>query len=199
MRRLASHIAIALLVLQVALILVSWLVEAALPDSAVHSLLSSEGIRWLFATFTDNILTPLLVWLLLGSMAYGALRSSGLLSLRSPFSYRQRFALRLVAIELVVAIVVILLLTAVPHAVLLSVTGELFPSSFSDSIVIVVCIVLMAVAVSYGLSAGTLSTVTDAVEALVAGIGSVGVWWLIYILGAELYASCRFVLLNVDF
>lgn len=44
-----------------------------------------------------------------------------------PSTYRQRVALWLVAIEMVVFVVLMLLLTLVPHAILRSVTGVLCP------------------------------------------------------------------------
>ena len=193
-KRVMSILVLSLAIVQAALILVSWLVAAAMPEMPVRSLLSSEGIRWLFASFTQNLLTPYLIWILMGSMAYGAVLRSGITAVRSPLSYRQRFALRLVLIEMVVAVFVMLLLTAVPHAVLLSATGQLFPSSFSDSIVIVLCVVVMIAAVTYGLLTGILKELTSVVDSLVYGIGRAGALWLIYVLGVEFIASCRFVL-----
>ena len=78
--KLLGIVAVVLLLLQVAVIIVSWLVSAAMPDVPIHSLLSSEGIRWFFGTFVDNLLTPLLVWLLLLSMAWSTVSKSRLLS-----------------------------------------------------------------------------------------------------------------------
>lgn len=194
MKRVTSILVLLLALTQAALILVSWLVAAAMPEMPVRSLLGSEGIRWLFASFTQNLQTPILIWLLMGSIAYGAVMRSGIASVRSPLTYRQRYALRLVLMELFVALCVMLLLTAVPHAVLLSATGQLFPSSFSDSIVIVLCVITMVMAVTYGLSTGVLNGLTSVVDALVYGIGRTGAFWLIYVLGVELFASIRFVL-----
>ena len=58
-----------LLAAQALLFLVSWLVTAMMPDTAVHSLLSSEGIRWFFGSFVGNVASPVLVWLLILAMA----------------------------------------------------------------------------------------------------------------------------------
>ena len=52
-------------VMQVLLFLVSWLINAAMPESKVRSLLGSEGIRWFFGSFVDNVATSPLVWLLI--------------------------------------------------------------------------------------------------------------------------------------
>lgn len=56
----------------------SWLIKAVRPDWPLRPLLSEEGVRWLFGHFTDNLLSPLLVWLLLGLCAVSALRGSHL-------------------------------------------------------------------------------------------------------------------------
>lgn len=199
----AAVTAMTLAVLQALLILVSWLIAAAYPDSMVRSLLSSEGIRWFFAHFADNILTPVLLWLLLGSMAAGALTESGLwatslhlLHVRKanqPLLFRQKFAFRVVCIEVAIVAVVVLLLTAIPHAVLLSVTGKLFPSSFSASIVPIVSFTLCLSSVTYAYMCGQQRSLVSITNMLTAGIGRLGVIWLIYILAAQLFFSICYV------
>ncbi|MFR5271186.1 MAG: hypothetical protein ACLTGI_12620 [Hoylesella buccalis] len=90
-------------IVQILLILVSWFITATMPMSPVRSLLSSEGIRWFFGQFTYNLASPLLVWLILAGMALGALKQSGLSKAFTPSArkeYRQRFALKLVLLEL---------------------------------------------------------------------------------------------------
>ena len=57
---------------QLALILLSWLITAAFPELPIRSLLSSEGVRWFFGSFTANQLTPLLAWFITAAMAVGA-------------------------------------------------------------------------------------------------------------------------------
>ena len=207
--RICSYVALALLIAQVALFLVSWLITAAKPEIAMHSLLSSEGLRWFFGRFVHNLATPVLVWLLLLSVAYGCVVSSGLghvlkeqvfggfsqakKSETLPLTYRQRFALRVVLFELCLIIIVMLLLTAVPHAVLLSVTGQLFPSSFSASIVPVVAFSLCIFGITYGVMSGHFHSVPEVLRSLCTGIGRTTPLWLLYILAAELYYAVRFV------
>ena len=193
-RRIVNYLVLVLIVAQIALVLVSWLVTAAWPELPMHSLLSSGGIRWLFASLTQNLLTPVLVWLMFGCMAYGVLRESGLLSLRRPYTFRQRSALRFVAVEIMLFVVVLLLLTFTPHAPLLSVTGELFPSSFSDGLVPFVCLALVVVAVTFGLATGRFSSLGNVVEALKTGFSKGASLWLLYILAAEFCASLRYFL-----
>ncbi len=103
-----------LILAQIVLVLASWLITAAMPEVFPRSLLSPEGIRWFFGTFTANLQSPWLVWLLLISIAWGTLRASGLLNYDHKV-YRQRNALRLVCLEFVLFIGVMLLLTLIPQ------------------------------------------------------------------------------------
>ena len=178
--KLLGIVAVVLLLLQVAVIIVSWLVSAAMPDVPIHSLLSSEGIRWFFGTFVDNLLTPLLVWLLLLSMAWSTVSKSRLL--------RTSLAVALMLVA------VVALLTAVPNAILLSATGELFPSSFSRSIVPVVCFIVTVTAMVYGFLLGTISSLSDFYEALSGGAKFFAGLLPIYVSGCELVASLMFVM-----
>ena len=68
-KRILPYMALALLVMQLLLMLGSWFYSAAFPMSGVRSLLSGEGMRWLLGHFSDIMATPVLVGLLLLSMA----------------------------------------------------------------------------------------------------------------------------------
>ena len=199
MMKWISRIAAVLFFAEMVLILVSWIVTAAKPEIGMRSLLSEEGVRWLFGHFTSNLLTPLLGWLLFGAMTYGAVRCCGIVAplrnLRSAYrsSYRQRFALQVVAVEVIVAVIIILLLTLVPHAPLLSVTGSLFPSSFSHSIVPLLCFCTTLFALTYGAFSGSFTSLTDMFRALYAGIASAAPLFVVYVFAAELYFSLLFV------
>ena len=67
---------VAMLVAQVMLFLVSWLVTAASPETNMRSLLSNEGIRWFFGSFTDNVAVQPLVWIIVLAMAWGMVTES---------------------------------------------------------------------------------------------------------------------------
>ena len=190
--KLLGIVAVVLLLLQVAVIIVSWLVSAAMPDVPIHSLLSSEGIRWFFGTFVDNLLTPLLVWLLLLSMAWSTVSKSRLLSSWNDrtVSTGRRMALRTSLAVALMLVAVVALLTAVPNAILLSATGELFPSSFSRSIVPVACFIVTVTAMVYGFLLGTISSLS----ALSGGAKFFAGLLPIYVSGCELVASLMFVM-----
>lgn len=195
--KVIAALALLLVVVQILLVLVSWIVSAVMPELAMRSLLGSEGIRWLFGTFTENMQTPLLVWGMLGGIAWGALKGSGLWTYawqRERGTYRQRFAFRLVMLELLVFAVTIGTLTLLPHAVLLSVTGHLFPSSFSHSLIPLTCFILCVLSVSYGLMSGLMHSLADMFHALSVSLANLTPLWVLYVLGMELYASFRFVL-----
>lgn len=177
---------------QIVLVLLSWLITAAMPEAFPRSMLSPEGIRWFFGSFTENMESPWLVGLLLICIAWGTLQTSGLLHFDRTI-YRHRNAFRLVLIELVLFIAVILLLTIVPHAILLNVMGGLLPSSFSASIVPYCCFSLMVMSVSFGVMSDRMKGVASVYEALVSGVGKMGGLLLIYVIGAQLYHSIIFL------
>ena len=148
-----AGLSLTVFVAQLLLVLVSWLLAAARPDWHVNSMLSSEGIRWFFRNLTTMLSSPVLIWIVLCAMAYGSVRSSGLARALTNFgtlSSRERFAVIVVFVEFVLAALVLVLLTCIPHAILLSSVGTLFPSSFSASIVPVVAIIVIVMGITYG-------------------------------------------------
>ena len=195
---------------QLALILLSWLITAAFPELPIRSLLSSEGVRWFFGSFTTNQLTPLLAWFITAAMAVGACvrsrlwaafctKMSGLLHRRDStdgrqgLHYRERIGLRLALAEFMVYVVIMLLLTVVPHAILLSVTGELFPSAFSSSLIPSLSFVLIVMSLSYGVASGTVDSVARMHRVLVGGLEA-GVRIVpAYVIGVQLYMSLLYV------
>lgn len=196
---LFSRIALVLLVAQVLLMLLTWVVNAAAPQLPLRPILSPEGLRWLFGCFVDNLSSPLSVWLLLLFMAYGALHNSGLLrAVRTLFSlgklqFRQLLGLRLVAFEVVVFLLVTVLLTCIPHALLLSVTGHLFPSSFSHGLIPMLAAMLIILSLSYGAASGTIDTLDRAYESCVIGLRWLAHLLPIYVLATELLYSVVFI------
>ena len=197
--RFFSALGLAILCLQAGVMLVSWVVNAADPQLHIRPILSAEGLRWLFGSFVDNLASPLTVWLILIAMAWGALEASGLLKavygLQRPsrLSFRQALGLWLVLFEVAAFVAVSLLLTAVPHALLLSITGHLFPSSFSRGLLPMLAAMALILSLSYGAASGTLDTLGKAYEACLFGFRKWAVLWPIYILATELICSIMFV------
>lgn len=187
------------IVLQILVILGSWFVTVVFPTLPVRSMLSSEGIRWFLGQYTSNLASPLLVWLVLAGMTFGALRSSGLsraIMYFSNISYRQRFALKVVVAELIFFAIVLFLMTFLPQAILLSVTGELFPSSFSRSLIPIACFLLTLFSITYGLINASFSSLTDIFTSLTSGITAISPWLVIYVFVIQLYYSILFVVVT---
>lgn len=192
MKKLLPHIAVTLFVAQLLVMLVSWLLSAVFPDSGIRSLLSAEGLRWFFGHFSYLLATPLLVCLLLLSMAYGVFCRCGLLSYQH--SYRERRALTMTLLLAAVAVILLLLMAAVPHAVMLSATGSLWPSPFSRALLPLLSFFVIALSAFYGLMAGHLANRSDVYDALLDGIRRGAPLLLFYLLGVQLYLSVFYIL-----
>ena len=186
-----------LLVAELALILLSWILSAAGVEG-VRSLLSGEGVRWFVGDISRMVASPLLAWLLLLMIAVGAFLRSGLTSLwhedRSRIlSYRDRTAFRVALVLLVAYVIAILLLTVVPHAVLLSASGSLFPSPFSRSLIPFVAFGITLVSIAFGMVSGRMQSLSDVLDALCFGIRRFAPLLILYIFCIQLYQSLRFV------
>ena len=187
------RLCIVLGVLQVLLVLASWLVSAVMPDTSMRSLLSPEGIRWFFGSFADVLATPCLVWLLLLAMSGGCLWRSRLML--GPQTFRDKTALRTTVAVLLVYIVIVLLLTVVPHAILLSATGRLLSSPFSRAVIPIVAFGILLVASVYGRMSGHLSSLSAVFDAMSYGVSRCAPLFVLYVVLVQLYASLRFVFL----
>ena len=180
--------------LQVLLVLASWLVTAVMPETSVRSLLSPEGIRWFFGHFTENMAQPLLVWIALLYVAFNAYRRAGLQHAMSlllkgeRLMLRQRSALWLVLIVVGAIVAVIMMLIVLPNPLLASVTGSLFPSSFSSALIPILAFILFISSVTYAMATGQFRKFRKPYQSRFA------LWLLLYILFMQFYQSLRFVL-----
>ena len=198
-RRTGKYIARLALVLGVFLLIAvlgSWIFKAVNPELPLRSLLSAEGIRWMVGSIGDNLAGRGLVWLLLASMAFGSVKFCGILDVPRKWkamSFWDRFGVMVALAELLVIVVLTLLLTVLPHAVLLGVTGNLYPSSFSKSLFFIICLSVCFISVSFGVVSSRLRSLEEVCDCLVAGISYTLPLWLIYVLAIELYASLQFI------
>ena len=191
-----ARLALVLGVFQLIAVLGSWIFKAVNPELPIRSLLSAEGIRWLVGSIGDNLAGRGLVWLLLGSMAFGSVKFCGILDVPRKWkamSFWDHFGLMVALAELLVIVVLALLLTVLPHAVLLGVTGNLYPSSFSKSLFFIICLSVCFISVSFGVVSSRLRSLEEVCDCLVAGISYTLPLWLIYVLAIELYASLQFI------
>ena len=177
----------------------------------MRSMLSSEGIRWFFGSFVSNQLSPLLIYFIMAVMAVGACVRSRLYdALRETLSntrsslttssdhqhkvhYREKVGLRIALVEFIVYVIIMVLLTAIPHAILLSVTGQLFPSSFSSSFIPSLSLIIIIMSLTYGVASGTIDSVTKMHKVLVGGLEVGSRLVPTYVVGIQLYMSIRYV------
>ena len=179
-----------LLIAEVVLILLSWILSAMRVEG-VRSLLSGEGIRWFFGNFTSMVASPWLVWLILLLISGGCLWMTVPRKWRG--GYRDKVACRVSLAFLIIYVGIICLLTLMPHAILLSTTGSLFPSAFSRALVPIVAFGICLVGLSFGLMSGRLRSLSDVLESLSAGLRWGAPLIVIYILFIQFYHSLRFV------
>lgn len=188
--RLLGRVGASIVFGEALLIILSWLLSA-MSMAGVRSLLSGEGIRWLFGGFTDVVAHPLLIWLILLLMALGSLQCCGILNRQG--SYRERIALRVALMFAALWLVVIALLTLVPHALLLSASGHLFPSAFSRSLVPVTAFGVATFSIIFGLMSGRLRTLSDIIRLLAYGIQRGASLIVLCLLVIHFCASLHFV------
>ena len=187
-----SKLMVGLLGAQALLVLSSWLLTAAMPEDFSRSLLSAEGIRWFMGRFALNMSSVWLVWLLLFSIAWGAVRGCGVLHFDS-HSYPHRLGMYWMVGELVVFIGILLALTLPSHAILLNVMGGLLSSSFTHCLVPYVCFALVVMSVSYGVMSEQLQTIDAIYLLLIDGIRRAAPLFLYYLLVMQLLQSVSFL------
>ena len=193
-----AFITCSLLLLQIMVVILSWMIKTIYPDFNGRSLLSGEGVRWFLGNFTNNVASNILVWIILIGLSWGAIHASHILRVfkRShTLSYRERLGFRVVLIEIMIWFIVIVLLSFIPHAAMLSITGQLFPSSFSKSIVPLIAFIALFSSITYGLIIGRLRKGNLIIEALSNGIKQIAPYIIIYIILVQLIYSIKFVLL----
>ncbi len=186
---------------QLVLIVGSWLVTSAEPTLPMRSLLSRAGIRWYFGTYVDRIATPWLVYILLLSFAWACMRGCQLWSAlrcwfsprRSVLTTQEKFALVASLVFLALQIFTIALLTLVPHAILLSVTGSLWPSSFSRSAVPIVAFMAATTHALYDVLSGKISSLDQMGRKITATGSTMMPLLLCYCLLADLVGCIGYV------
>ena len=186
---------------QIVLTLFSWIVSSAMPSLPIKSVLSAEGARWFFGSFVDNMSSPLLVWLVLCAIAYGSFQNSGMKKLfhrkhtHKKISYRQRHAAFMAIALLCIITAIVIMLAFVPHAVLLGVSGNLYPSAFSAAAIPILAFTITFISIIYGIVSGNYDNTNNAVKSLYAGFSAFAPLFPIYILAMQLYKTITFVFL----
>lgn len=195
--KLLSTLIVFLTIAELLLVLLSWILSSMMADG-VRSLLSSEGIRWFFGQYVQWLQSPFLIYLLLLSLAVGIVIRSGIL--RKPLVYRENMARKVSLASMFCYLAVLGALTMIPHAILLSATGALFPSPFSKALVPLVAFGLIFVSLVYGLLAHSFTSVKSVIDASTWGLAKAAPLFLLYVFFIQFYESlCYVFILNTYF
>lgn len=195
---------ILLVIMQVFVVVGSWIANALSPESGVVSMLSSEGVRWFVGSYARILATPLLIYIILIGVTIGVMRTSRIADAirRTAFRPAQRrsdmffehFAIQMATVTFLICIIVISLLTFLPHAVLLNAHGSIFHSSFSRGFIPMVCFSLITSSIVYAVLSSRINNLRTLSHALTNGIAIISPLILLYILAAQLYFSITYVL-----
>lgn len=200
-----TYVLITLLIMFVVLVFMSWLANAA--GMQMRTLLSSEGLRWLFLNVARIVSSPLLVYLLLGLSWIGSISRSGLSEAfgrmlhhgrkNNLLTYRQRVALISSSLFFCVYLLCLFLLVLSPYAALLSATGKLLPSPFLAGFFPAFVFGGHVTALLYGSLSNRLRNLYEAFEIFYWGIQRYAIWIIVYLTGALFWETFQYTLGNL--
>ncbi len=199
--KICGYIVVTLFLLELALIIFSWIIGVLSPALPIRSVLSPEGIRWFWGSFLGHILTPLMGWIILLSVSFGVFFSSGLSKALKhignfrDLQYSQRHALLGALGLLIIFIVIIVLLAFIPHAILLSVTGSLIKSAFLNGLVPILSIIITSLGIAYGVVSGVFQNIFDVFSGFSSGLKASVPLIVVYLFAVELYFSIVYIFL----
>lgn len=177
--------------------MLSWILSSLYPAGSFRSMLSGEAIRWFCGHFMEFCSSsPGLGWIVLLAMSAGTCRESGILARRGLYSIaagRRRRGLVAVAVAAAVYVCALGLLTLVPHAVLLSAVGKLFPSPFSVAVVWIVSLFIFVVSVVYGVAVGSFRSLSGVACSLSRGVRTAAPLMVLYVFAAMTVNTLMYV------
>ena len=194
---------VVLFVLEVIIIVASWIVSVLWPEYGFNPLISHRGIRWMVGELPGIVASPwLLVIILLGMTigVYLAAFSKGISSSASPSTssktskYAERIAIHA---TIVVAVIFLALLTywiAGPGTLLLSATGTFLGSSLSKGLIPLFLFFCSLLSVTFGLFSGRIPNLSALISSMVSGIEKTVPFLVLYIFLALCGYSLYFVL-----
>lgn len=187
------------LLLFVVLVLFSWVGSVyglMLPDgSLMPNLLSEEGVRWFVRHSMDNISAAPFAEVVLGLLALGAFRSSGLwhaLWHRSQLLQRQRHAL-LVSLAVMAACAFVVVWGIIPGGNLLSVTGRLSGGPFASGWPFLLWLVVIVPCIVFGKMCGQWRTTNELYAGLTSAIVSYANYFVALVIASQLVAGMHYV------
>lgn len=154
----------------VCLLPASWMLSAF--GVPCNSLISDEGLRWLFHHLSELTATPLTACTLVYAMAAGALR----LCLRIHAQGRQPLALATTLMAALALVTLLGLSALLPQSPLLGITGGLWPSPLLHGLPFMGGWALLALALTYAAAAGRLTSARQMAQWLTLGIRRHAAW-----------------------
>ena len=197
--RVASVLLAGLLAAHVLLPLLAWLGSAA--GYPLGNLFSSEGLRWYFLHVQDCFHSPPMAVVFPVILVMGALERSGLYDIMKEsmwkgawsLTYRQRRACLMAGVFLLLFLAGLLLLLFGPHAILLSVTGHLYPSPFVSGILQTLSLGIVVASLLYAVLSSHLRGWQECLSVMYWGIQRHGIWILIVMLAVQFYHALDYV------
>ena len=187
-RRILKCFFWSILITLVLLLFVSWVLSIYV--DGVQGLLTTRGIRWICSNIVPNFATVPIASMLLGLMAVSVLRASGILKVfRSHVSLKQRRALQITGVSVVVVLCLFSLLLLLPDAVLLSAFGTIRHSAFSRGFFGLLACFAIFIGNVYGYTSGHFTTVRDSIQAHASIFSSVADCFVLLFLASQLVNS----------
>lgn len=195
----ASALLFVLLIAHLLLPLLAWLGRAA--GFPLGNLFSSEGIRWYYLHIQDCYRSPFMTVVFPVVLVLGAIERSGLSEIIEDsvskgvlsLTYRQRKACLMAGTFLLLYLAGMLLLLFGPYAILLSVTGHLYPSPFVSGILQTMSLGFVLTSLLYAVLSFHLRGWQECLSVLYWGIQRYDVWILISMLAVQLYNALCYV------
>ena len=193
--RMSAYLAFALICMQLLLMVVSWLMSV-LVDGTFNSLLTTDGLRFIFGNMCHAVAQPPLVWLLFVGCAYGIIRKCGIigdLSRDDEKGYHVRLGLSFMVLVVMIYIIGVVFLAFTTQAPLRSATGVLFPSSFSKALVPILAIGVSLATATYGIVTARFKSLMDFFSSLTFGLQAISPLVVMYIPLSILVMSMGYV------
>ena len=175
----------------VVLLFASWVISIYV--DGVEGLLTPHGIRWMCSSIVSNFTSVPLAQIILGLMALSVLRESGIfLTLRGHVSLKQKRALQITGVFVLIILCLFSLLLLLPNAVLLSAFGTYSHSAFSKGMYGLMACLAIFVGNVYGYTSGKLVSTLDFLRAHTAIFSTVANCFIFLFLASQFVGCLHF-------
>jgi p-aminobenzoyl-glutamate transporter AbgT len=187
-RRILKYLFWGIFIALVLLLFISWVLSVYV--DGVQGLLTTRGIRWMCVNIVPNFSSVHIAKLLLGLMALSVLRASGILrAFHSHISLKQRRALQITGISVVVVLILFSLLLLLPDPVLLSAFGTFHNSAFSKGFYGLLACLAIFVGNVYGYTSGRFITMRDFMQAHASLFAAIPNYFVMLFLASQ-FVNC---------